>query len=306
MQRNFVPGKYLYVVCSGGDDHFVEIAAVSIATLRLASPRARIAVLTDRQTSLVESPGVSAIRAAVDDFIVVDCPGESPMIRSRFLKCSMRAIVNGRFLYLDSDTLIVGSLDSIWGLDCDVAASPDLSPEGKSYLSLDALPEKCAALGWAMHPRPYLNSGVIYFTDGDAARALGDQYRLSWMEFVRVIGQANDQLAFNRAIDVSEAKLAVLPLCYNAQITMNAMALRGAKILHFFSGNFDDSVETIAHTTAKKLKTDGVLDTAAIRSTLASGNPWTRIDSYRKAVAAGCYSQIGRVAFERLTNRLGS
>jgi hypothetical protein len=216
----------------------------------------------------------------------------------------MRSIVDGRFLYLDSDTIIVKSPDEIWSMDCDVAAGPDLAPSGKPYLSLNAHPEKCAALGWTMRSRPFLNAGVIYFADSEAARALGNQYRLSWLDFVRVTGQPNDQLAFNHAIDVSGAKLAVLPSAYNAQIAMNAMALRGAKIVHFFSGNFENSLETIAHTMAKRLKSEGVLDTAAILSTIASGNPWTRIDSYRKAVAAGCYSKIGRVALDRLTNRL--
>jgi hypothetical protein len=100
-------------------------------------------------------------------------------------------------------------------------------------------------------------------------------------------------------------RLTVLPSAYNAQISMNALALRSAKIVHFFTRDLESSLETIAHTAAKRLKREGILDTSAIRSAVESANPWTRIDSYRKAIAAKSYSYVGRLAFDRLTKRLG-
>ena len=129
---------------------------------------------------------------------------------------------------------------------------------------------------------------------------------MSWLEFKRVMGKPNDQLAFNYAVDAAEARLTILPCSYNAQIAMNVMTLRGAISVHFFTGSFENSLETISHTTAKRLKSDGIMDTSAIQSPILSGNPWTRIDSYRKAVAASCYFSIGRVAFETLAKRLGA
>ena len=303
MQPDIKPGKYVYVVCSTGDDHFAEIGAVSIASLRLASPHARITVLTDRETANLDSPGVAAIRNAADDFVGVDCPGKDPIDRSRFLKTGMRGLVSGPFLYLDSDTIIMKSPDAIWNFAGDIAASPNLGINGKPYPCSDETPETCAALRWTLGSRRYLNAGVIYFADNDAARAVGEQYRSSWLEFQRVIGKPNDQLAFNHAVDLAKPRLAILPCTFNAQITMNAMALRGAIIVHFFTGNFEHSLETVAHSTAQRLKRDGTMDTSAIQSAMDSGNPWIRIDSYRKAIAAGRYSSIGRVAFDRLAKK---
>jgi hypothetical protein len=294
------PGQYVYVVCSTGNDYFAEMTAVSMATLRMASQHARIAVLTDRETSLIESPAMSAIRAAANELTIVDCPGDSSIIRSRFLKTGMRQLVSGRFTFLDSDTIIMRSPDAIWSIDCDVGASPDLAPSGKPYLCSSALPETCAALGWTLGSGLYLNAGFIYFADSEAALAFGEQYRLSWLEFQRLTGHANDQLAFNHAVNVVGPRLAVLPSSYNAQISMNVMTIRGAMIAHYFTGKFESRDDTIAHTTAKRLKSEGVLDIALLRSAITNGNPWTRIDSYRKAVAAHCYLKVGGVAFNRL------
>jgi hypothetical protein len=215
----------------------------------------------------------------------------------------MRSLVAGRFLYLDSDTIIMRSLDAIWKIDCDIAASPNLGVHGKPYFCSEESPDACAALGWDLGSRRYLNAGVIYFADNEAARAVAEQYRLSWLEFQRVVGKPSDQLAFNRAVSIVDPRLVILPYSYNAQITMNAMALRGAIVVHFFTGNFENSRETVAHQAAQRLKSDGVLDTAAIRSAVASGNPWTQIDSYRKAVAASRYGTLAKVALGRLMRR---
>jgi lipopolysaccharide biosynthesis glycosyltransferase len=303
VQPDVKPGKYVYVVCSTRDDHFAEIAAVSIASLRLHSPHARVTVLMDRQTAKLDSPGVAAIRSNADHVVSVDCPGRTSIDRSRFLKTGIRSLVSGRFLYLDGDTIIMKSVDAIWKIDGDVAACPNLGIAGKPYFCQDEMPETSATLGWTLGSRRYLNSGVIYFADSQAALSVGEKYRTSWLEFNRVTGKPNDQLAFNHALDLVEANVAVLPLAYNAQITMNAMALRGAIIVHFFTGNFENSLETVAHQAAQRLKRDGILDTIAIQSAVASGNPWTQIDSYRKAIAAGHYGTLGKVALGRLMQR---
>ena len=84
------------------------------------------------------------------------------------------------------------------------------------------------------------------------------------------------------------------PRAHNVQIAMNVLAIVGAKIAHFYTGNLESSVETVAHIAAKRLKVDGTLDVTTLQSAIASGNPWTRIDSCRKAAGyrtlCGCLS----------------
>ena len=285
------------------ETHFAEIAAVSIATLRLVSPHARIAVLTDRQTSSASSPGVAAIRDGSDDFVAIDCPGTDPLHRSRFLKTGMRGLTSGRFLYLDSDTIIMKSLDALWSIDCDIAASLDVTPKGESHSNINASFE-APALPWPHTTKQYLNAGVIYFADSQAAYAVGEEYSSGWSQFLKTTGKANDQPSFNRAAHIAGARLNILPSSYNAQISMNPLLLRGAKIVHFFTKDLESRDDTIAHIAAKRLKREGILDKSALQSAIASGNPWTRIDSYRKAVAVRHYARIGTIAFSRLRERV--
>ena len=301
--KTAVGGKYVYVVSSTERDYFAELAAVSMASLRLASTTVQIVVFTDRQTSTVNSPGVAAIRDASDDFIVVDCPGITPLHRSRFLKTSIRSLTSGRFVYLDSDTIILKSPDTIWAIDCDVAASLDVAPNGESHSSLRALPLTNATHETTRSLR-YLNAGVMYFADSSAAHAVGEQYRSDWSQSLQTTGRPNDQPSFNRAAHIAGARLHVLPASYNAQISMNPLLLRGAKILHFFTKDLESRDDTIAHIAARRLKSEGILDKSGLQRAIASGNPWTRIDSYRKAVAARHYSAIGTIAFNRLREKV--
>jgi hypothetical protein len=295
--------RYVYVVCATCNNYFAEMAAVSISSLRIVSPCAQVSVLTDSQTSAIDTPGMSAIRATANEITTVDCPGDSSFDRSRFLKSNMRRLVGGRFCYLDCDTLLMRSPEAVWDIDCDVAASPDLGSGGKPYLCPDVLTERTAASGGSATARFYLNSGVIYFSDTQSAHAVGEAYRLSWMEHVRVNRNSLDQRAFNRAVNEVGTRLAVLHRCYNAQIAMNTMAVRGAVVMHYYSGDFESRSDTVAHMAAKRLKCDGVLDVALLRSSIASRNPWTKIDCCTKAAATGFFWQAGRLAFDRLVKR---
>jgi hypothetical protein len=297
-------GSYIYVICSSGQDHFSEIAAISIASLRLVCSAARITVVTDHRTATIMSPGLAAIRPVVDEFCVFDVPGTTPFVRSRFLKASLRSLLPGRLLYLDSDTIFMRSPHKIWDIDADIAAAPDLSPEGRSYPASNAQSAAMTKLGWRLSSRPYLNAGVIYFSDSEASFAIGAQFRKFWLEHSRVTESHQDQLAFNHALQATTARLHILPGIYNAQIRMNVLALRGAVIVHYFTGNLENSEETIAHTLGRKLKQDGILDTTALKHAIEIGNPWTRIDSYRKAVATRRYASIGRIALERIAKRV--
>jgi len=289
-------GSYVYILCSSGRDLFPEMTAVSLATLRMASPHARIVVLVDRQTSLLHTPGLTSLREAADEFKVVDCPDTSPILRSRFLKCGARHIIAGPIVYLDSDTLVLRSPDEIWDLPCDVAACPDLAPNHRPYLATAEWLEVATMLGWTLPPRLFLNGGVIYFADTLGADDFANAFMSSWREFVRATGKPNDQLAFNRAVEQSGARVAELPQSYNAQISMNPMAARGAKVIHYFTGGFETRTDTIAHVVARRLKTEAVMDTAALQAAIVMGHPWTRIDTVRKAIAAARYRDIARAA----------
>ena len=59
----------------------------------------------------------------------MDAPYDSSLVRSRYLKVNLIKIISESFVYLDSDTLILKLLDSIWDDRVDIAASVDLTPK---------------------------------------------------------------------------------------------------------------------------------------------------------------------------------
>jgi hypothetical protein len=88
---------YVYVLSSSGNDYFPEIAAFSVA------------MILDRETSAMHSSGLDFIRPLIDNLLVVDCPGRSPLQRSRYLKSGVCLLMPGRLFYLDCDTLVMKS-----------------------------------------------------------------------------------------------------------------------------------------------------------------------------------------------------
>jgi hypothetical protein len=275
----------VYVTCATEADLFLEMTAVAVASCRLTNPSARVTLVTDRSVEEINSAASSYLRGHADRLIAVDAPGATPLERSRYLKCNLRELVDGRFLFLDSDTLIFRDLSKIEGLDCDIAAAPDLNEMGREYLCKSGASGHFSPVRWEMPETTYLNAGAIFFSDTPASYAVGRNYVKSWQAYRAVTGRFNDQPAFNRAIHTSNARVECLPLAYNAQILMNPITAKGAAIVHYFSGDFACRNDTIAHVLAKELQATGVLEQSRLLEKILAGNPWTTADTFKKAMA---------------------
>jgi hypothetical protein len=276
----------VYVTCATESDLFLEMTAVAVASCRLTNPSAKVTLVVDRSTERVSSAASSYLRGHADRLLTVDAPGASPAERSRYLKCNLRELVAGRFLFLDSDTLIFRDLSKIGALDCDIAAAPDLNEQGREYLCKSGAFGHFSPVGWEMPETTYLNAGAIFYSDTLASYEVGRNYAKSWQEYRGVTGRFNDQPAFNRALYTSRARVECLPLAYNAQVLMNPMTARGAAIVHYFSADFTGRNDTIAHVLAKELQATGVLKQGRLSEKILAGDPWTTVDTFKKAIAA--------------------
>lgn len=275
----------VYVVCAGDDDFFVELTAVSLASLRISNPEYGVTVITDHETLRAETPALKYLRDHCDKLLPVDIGDPTSFRRSRRLKCSLTHLVEGPFLALDSDTLVVDSLAGLQQLSCDIAAAPDLNSAGKRTSCNSIADRHFAPIGWDAPAHLYLNSGVVYFSGNSVCRDFGQRYISAWNDYSTKTGRFNDQPAFNHAIHVANPRLSILGTDYNAQISMNQMTARGAKIIHFFTGGFEGSVQTVAHVLSKELKQTGRLDIALLQAAIERKNPWTEIDTITKALA---------------------
>jgi hypothetical protein len=109
----------------------------------------------------------------------------TPMYRSRYIKTRVRYLVDGDILFLDSDTIINGSLADIDDCPYDVAAvfESNLLISQFHPSLYDSMAENARKIGWnPEEEQHYFSSGVIYAKDTPAAHALFEKWHNNWQQ----------------------------------------------------------------------------------------------------------------------------
>jgi len=227
--------QLLYVLVSRPNDPYYEQALLSATTARRHNPDATLLLLTDPETQ-----GGLAARPQGDEFIrlftrIIAVPfdaGLSPMLRSRLLKTGMRSLVEGDFLYIDTDTLITAPLDPIDDIPADIAACTDLhAPSLMEHPHRSAILNQCKKLGYDASGDPlYFNGGVMLARDTEAARDFFAQWRENYLRGVEK-GIRSDQLSLAQT---GHGRLPYrLPDEWNCEIQSGVRFLRDARIVHY-------------------------------------------------------------------------
>lgn len=118
--------KFVYILICNDDNFFAEQTLVSMFSLRYYNPKANIVLIVDQDTSLYLNKSNNKIFDYIDDIIIATVPNElSPKKKSRFLKTSLRLLIDGDYIYLDCDTIICGSLHEMLSMNCQMGAVID-------------------------------------------------------------------------------------------------------------------------------------------------------------------------------------
>ena len=126
--------KILYVLVSSEKDIYLEQAYISMYSAKYYMPDAHITLLTDKATNET----FHGIRAKeieyVDETVVVDLDITkfNAQQRSRQLKTNARNYVDGDYLYIDVDTIIVKPLYEIDEVEYSMAACWDTHSDFES------------------------------------------------------------------------------------------------------------------------------------------------------------------------------
>lgn len=292
--------NYVYVISTDGTDYISEMAAISILSLKLTNPLAKITVVLDQDTLRAECNGMAAVMKLADYHIVINVDYRDCLVRSRYMKASLRNIINGKFIYLDCDTIIMKNIDDMWLNDADLAAVSDMNVRLNRYVFTDAQRAAYAAMGWNIPLRGYFNGGVLYFNDSASSKKFGREFLDLWVTQYERIRKPNDQYAFNHLINIGEYNLRCLSYRYNAQVVSNPLAAFNASIIHVFSGNFESRDDTVLHFAAKKLKTYNEIDDHCLRNTIEKGNPWRSLDSLKKCISVRRYDLALKLMISRV------
>ena len=253
-----------FALTAGGPDAFCAMTAVAAHAVRRLHPDAAVTICTDERTA---AAGVADPPWWPDGvrFVTVETGMDSPVARNRFVKTKLRDVLDGPFLYLDGDALPVRPLDGLFadgpgGHGADFAGVPNRY-RGAAFAQFppESRPDY-DRLGWDVPAGPYVNGGVWYCGDTDAARHFGETYHALWRRFHEVTGSPKDQAALNAALDRSGVTAAALPLRFNAFVDAAPCFARGAHVWHFFCRGGGPAAGSLLAALTDRMRADGRVD----------------------------------------------
>lgn len=234
--------KIVYVLTSTEQDLFLEQTLLSVYSLRLYNADADVLLVVDDYTDKTLVGQRRDILKYVSRKIVVNIPSiYNQKQRSRFLKTSLRDIVQGDFLFIDSDTIITDSLADIDGTDFIIGAVADLH-KGKVPVRFKQYRSYLKEMGWEVPTLTYFNSGIIYCKDVSEAYTFYHNWHKLWVNFVKH-GYSVDQPSMAEANMTVGGKIGELDAIWNCQSESSKSVgyIYKAKIIHYFGDAFAKS-----------------------------------------------------------------
>ena len=144
--------QYVYTLTSTQNDDYYEQFLLSAASLKLLMPNADVILICDSKTKETLVGKRCEYEKIVSKTITVDAPGDLSQIEvSRWIRTSMRRLVQGDFLFLDGDTIVTGGLSSIFDCGINFGACLDKHFLISSHSKKDSIIDKNAHLGFDSH-----------------------------------------------------------------------------------------------------------------------------------------------------------
>ena len=230
--------KLVYVVVSSEHDIYLEQAYISMYSAKYYMPDVHIALITDTLSKETFIGNRKEELRYVDELVCVDLDARyNAQQRSRILKTSVRKYIEGDFLFVDSDTIIVKPLNEIDDCPYNIAACWD------SHSSFEENPyrkmclEHGKLLGWPIeNETEYFNSGIIYVKDNEFCHKFYDLWNNNWLEgFKNRVSM--DQPAFAKTNYMTNHSIKRLDDIWNCELKHGIRFLKDAKIVHYLCTN---------------------------------------------------------------------
>jgi len=228
--------KYVYVLTSTPKDIYYEQFLLSAKSLKLIMPDAEIILLCDAATKETLTEKRREYEKLVSKTTAVETPvGMIQIQKSRWLRTSMRRLVEGDFLFLDGDTVVTDNLSPISDLGVKFGACLDKHSLLDSHAKSGNIVEKNKILGFDSHlSNRHYNGGVLFCADITETRKLFDRWHELWL-FCNGKNIVRDQPSLNMAIHENLPLFTELDGVWNCQIAFNGLPfLAESKIIHYF------------------------------------------------------------------------
>ncbi len=230
--------KLVYVLVSSEKDIYLEQAYVSMLSAKHHMPTVHITLLTDSKTKESFFGTREKESSIADEIIAVEIdPSFSAQKRSRLLKTNVRNYVQGDFLFIDCDTIVVKPLDDIDEIDVDIAACWDTHVPFKDNPYRSMCIELGTKLGWPIeNETEYYNSGVIFARDTPTAHTFFAKWNENYQKgTLKKIFMDQPSLAMTNYELGHQIK--TLPDSWNCEFKHGSRYFKEAKIIHYLCTN---------------------------------------------------------------------
>lgn len=232
--------KAVYVVTSSDKDYFLEQLILSVHSLKLWNPSMSITLVTDNETAKTFTEKRKQIFEYITDLITEEIPSDfNKMQRSRYLKTSLRRIVKGDFLYIDTDTIITGDLSEVDSFQFDLGAVLDRHMIISNHTGKKNILKYAKMLDWAIpEDNKYFNGGIMYAKDSKMSHNFYSKWHELWISGIKQFDMSIDQPSLAKANAILGYPIIEMDGTYNCQIIENGLSfLHEAKIIHYFASN---------------------------------------------------------------------
>lgn len=234
--------KYLFVLTSSPKDFFCEQTLVAIASLRVHNPGAFVTLLTDDKTAATLVGSRAALKECVDEFKELKLDEKfTPMLRSRYLKTVMRNVIDGDFLYMDSDIAVVGDLSIPNEWYGNIYAVLDFHTNLHKAINRKKVLGNAKKLGFSpILNDEIFNGGVMFASDTLEVRKFFEKWHELWLYCVSknfyydMASLAQTDFTFGYTIKK-------MPGEWNCQLAYGKEFLPNGKVLHFFGSRIVDT-----------------------------------------------------------------
>ena len=258
--------KLVYVLTSEPEKNYIEQALMSVYTARFYNPDAYIVLIVDDLTDKLLVGKRAEVLEYISEKKVIKLADGMPMMeRSRWIKTSVRNLVDGDLLFIDCDTLITCSLEDIDQFPFELGAVWESHLPIAQFNSVlyDKVKKNATVLNWDISKVDYYySSGVILAKDTKQNRLFFKRWHNNWLKGCEK-GVSIDQPSFAKADIETGHLIHRLDDRLNCVMYTHVLFVNEAKIMHFCS--FRNMSYVFSDHFLDKVKKEGVKGNEFIR-----------------------------------------